>query len=101
MLNRWIRFEEQAEDVLGRWSKPHVATLPHTSIDDLKELTTNGTMLLNASLNSFAEIIDAMANELLGYLKDLSQAKLFAELMRLPVLHHHEKHFKKLKVEVV
>jgi hypothetical protein len=42
---RWIRFEEQAEGVLGRWSKPHVATLPQTSLDDLKRLLLNGTLM--------------------------------------------------------
>ena len=53
---RWIRFEEQAEDVLGRWSKPHVATLPHTSIDDLKDLIKNGVVMLDLLLTDMRDI---------------------------------------------
>jgi hypothetical protein len=44
---RWVRFEEIAESVLGRWSKPHVATLMQTSLLDLKELLIHGVILLN------------------------------------------------------
>ena len=53
---RWIRFEEQAEDVLGRWSKPHVATLPHTSIDELKDLIKNGLVMLDLLLTDMRDI---------------------------------------------
>lgn len=53
---RWIRFEEQAEDVLGRWSKPHVATLPHTAIDELKDMLQNGVMMFDALLTDMKEI---------------------------------------------
>ncbi len=42
-----MRFEEIAETVLGRWSKPHVATLVQTSLLDLKELMNTGVILLN------------------------------------------------------
>ncbi len=44
---RWVRFEEIAETVLGRWSKPHVATLMQTSLLDLKSLLESGVILLN------------------------------------------------------
>ena len=53
---RWIRFEEQAEDVLGRWSKPHVATLPQTSLDDLKLMLQNGVFLFDALLTDMKSI---------------------------------------------
>jgi hypothetical protein len=43
----WVRFEEIAENVLGRWSKPHVATLMQTALIDLKNLLQNGIILLN------------------------------------------------------
>jgi hypothetical protein len=45
---RWVRFEEIAESVLGRWSKPHVATLMQTALIDLKNLLNKGVILLNA-----------------------------------------------------
>ncbi len=44
---RWVRFEEIAETVLGRWSKPHVATLMQTALIDLKGLLKDGIILLN------------------------------------------------------
>ena len=53
---RWIRFEEQAEDVLGRWSKPHVATIPQTAINDLKALLAEGTLLYDVMLNDMKDI---------------------------------------------
>ncbi len=53
---RWIRFEEQAEDVLGRWSKPHVATIPQTALDELKDLLTDGKMIFDVLLTDMKEI---------------------------------------------
>ena len=55
-MYRWIRYEEQAEDVLGRWSKPHVATLPQTSIDELKSLLQDGKMMIDVLLSDIKEI---------------------------------------------
>lgn len=54
--NRWIRFEEQAENIIGRWSKPHVATVAQTAIDDLKDLITDGIMMLDVLLTDTREI---------------------------------------------
>jgi len=87
---RWIRFEEQAEDVLGRWSKPHVATIPQTALEELKQLLQDGEMLLDALVIDMKGIADVFANELLGYFKDLESARLFAEIMCLPHYHHHQ-----------
>ena len=55
-LYRWIRYEEQAEDVLGRWSKPHVATLPQTSLDELRHLINDGTFMFDVLLSDIKEI---------------------------------------------
>ncbi len=90
---RWIRFEEQAESVLGRWSKPHVATLPHTAIDDLDELLVESTLMFDLLLGNILEIADAVANELLdtGYLETVLQARQLAEVLCLSHRHHHLK----------
>ncbi len=53
---RWIRFEEHAEDVMGRWSKPHVATLPQTALDELKELLADGKLLFDVLLTDMRVI---------------------------------------------
>lgn len=92
---RWIRYEEQAEDVLGRWSKPHVATLPQTSIDELKDLLNDGKMMFDVLLSDMKEIADAIANELLDYFNDLETARKFVEIFCLHHHHHHEKKSKK------
>jgi hypothetical protein len=63
-LFRWIRFEEQAEDVLGRWSKPHVATIPHTAIYDLRDLLINGKMILDVLLTNIKEIAGKLATKI-------------------------------------
>ena len=67
---RWIRFEEQAEDVLGRWSKPHVATLTQTSIEELKELLVNGKMMFDLMLTDMKEIAGNCLKVLLKLIKD-------------------------------
>lgn len=56
MKSSWIRFEEQAENVSGRWSKPHVATLLQTSIDDLKELLKESVIMLDVLFTDVKEI---------------------------------------------
>jgi hypothetical protein len=51
-----VRFEEIAESVLGRWSKPHVATLLQTALVDLKILLNNGITLLNVQPSDLAAL---------------------------------------------
>jgi len=109
---RWVRFEEIAESVLGRWSKPHVATLMQTSLLDLKALLSNGVILLNvqpadlASLsrrNSFffemrrkqncfvclEMIVQGLIDK--GYIDDVDNAQKLSWILGLPHFHHHEK----------
>ena len=76
---------------MGRWSKPHVATITHTAIDELRDLASSANMVFGANINNIKELADLTANELLGSL-NLTDAQHFAELMCLPFLHHHEKH---------
>ncbi len=56
VLYSWIRFEEIAETVLGRWSKPHVATLMQMALLDLKTLLQNGILLLDLPSNELSTI---------------------------------------------
>lgn len=53
---RWVRFEEIAENVLGRWSKPHVATLMQSALLDLKNLLQEGVILLNPTASDLPTI---------------------------------------------
>jgi len=86
---RWIRYEEQAEDALERWSKPHVATLTQTSLENLKEYLINGKMLFDLIVNDMKQIADVVANELLDYFKDYDSSTRFGQLLCLPHFHHH------------
>lgn len=52
----WVRFEEIAENVLGRWSKPHVATLMQSALIDLKILLQNGVILLDVPASEIPTI---------------------------------------------
>jgi len=58
----WIRFEEIAETVLGRWSKPHVATLMQTALLDLKNHLQNGVTLLDVSSNDLSTLSRKFSN---------------------------------------
>ena len=113
---RWVRFEEIAETVLGRWSKPHVATLMQTSLTDLKILLQKGVILLNVQstdlpalsrkfqrkektfffspkkicLISFLEImVQAMTDA--QYIDSAANAQKLNWILGLPHFHHHEK----------
>ena len=59
---RWVRFEEIAESVLGRWSKPHVATLMQTALLDLKNHLQNGVTLLDVSSNDLSTLSRKFSN---------------------------------------
>ncbi|CAF2512655.1 unnamed protein product [Rotaria sp. Silwood2] len=90
---RWVRFEEIAENVLGRWSKPHVATLMQTALLDLKNLLTNGVILLNVQGTDLTALSQTIAQALIdsNYLDDVDKAQKVACILGLPHFHHHEK----------
>ncbi len=48
--------EEHAEEVIGRWSKPYVATLPNTAIDDLNDLVADGNIILDRNFSNIKSI---------------------------------------------
>ena len=65
-FSRWIKFEEHAEDVLGRWSKPHVTTLTQTSIDDLNHLIQEGVIMLDLPISSIQDIAGEIINQIIA-----------------------------------
>lgn len=93
---RWIRFEEQAEQVLGRWSKPHVATIPQTAMEGLKELLTDAITILNLQIADTKEITECMIHAADEYLGCNYKNKLkLADILNLPHFHHHQKNMEK------
>ncbi|CAF0778311.1 unnamed protein product [Rotaria sordida] len=90
---RWIRFEEIAENVLGRWSKPHVATLMQTALLDLKVLLQNGVILLDNPASDLPTISQTIAQSLLdsNYFGNPIDAQKLVCILGLPHFHHYEK----------
>ncbi|CAF1226295.1 unnamed protein product [Adineta ricciae] len=90
---RWVRFEEIAESVLGRWSKPHVATLMQTALLDLKNLISSGIILLNVQPIDLAFLSQTIVQALIDaqYLDDTAHAQKLSWILGLPHFHHHEK----------
>jgi solute carrier family 4 (anion exchanger) protein 1 len=94
---RWIRFEEQAEEVAGRWSKPHVASIPQTAIEDLKNLMHDGIIELDSNLSNMRDISASIAESVDSFFDNEHDRHLFANILRLPHYHHHTKDFKNAK----
>ncbi|UJR15917.1 hypothetical protein I4U23_002838 [Adineta vaga] len=90
---RWVRFEEIAENVLGRWSKPHVATLMQSALLDLKNLLQNGVILLNIPANDLATISQTIVQSMIeaNYFQNSAHAQKLVWILGLPHFHHHEK----------
>ncbi|CAF1623715.1 unnamed protein product, partial [Rotaria magnacalcarata] len=90
---RWIRFEEIAENALGRWSKPHVATLMQTALLNLKKLLQNGVIILNVSANDLLAISQIISQSLLDsdYFDNIEVAERLLYILGLPHFHHYEK----------
>ncbi|CAF1042986.1 unnamed protein product [Adineta steineri] len=90
---RWVRFEEIAENVLGRWSKPHVATLMQTALLDLKTLLGSGVILLNVIPTDLTGLSQQIVQSLIDakYIDDNAIAQKLSWILGLPHFHHHEK----------
>ena len=61
---RWIRFEEEAEEVLGRWTKPRVATIPQIAMEGLKEMVNDSMPIFNLQISNNKEIGERILNSL-------------------------------------
>ncbi|CAF1474126.1 unnamed protein product [Adineta ricciae] len=90
---RWVRFEEIAENVLGRWSKPHVATLMQSALLDLKNLLQEGVILLNPTASDLPTISQAIVQSMIekNYFQSTAHAQKLVWILGLPHFHHHEK----------
>jgi hypothetical protein len=87
---RWIRFEEQAEKVCGRWSKPHVASIPQMAIENLRNLMFDATIMLDLNLTNLVDITACVADSLEPFFDHSKRdVQLFMNILRLPHYHHH------------
>ncbi|XP_048584752.1 sodium-driven chloride bicarbonate exchanger isoform X2 [Nematostella vectensis] len=63
---RWVKFEEDVEEVGDRWSKPHVATLSLYSVFELRSCILHGTMLLHMNAINTSQIFDLILDDLVN-----------------------------------
>ena len=54
---RWIKYEEDLEAEVGRWGKPHVASLTFHSLINLRLCMESGTLLLDISARDLPELL--------------------------------------------
>lgn len=52
-----MKFEEDVEEGGERWSKPHVASLQLRAIHELKDLLSEGIVLLHTDANDFENVV--------------------------------------------
>lgn len=56
IIYRWIRYEQTVEGDGTRFSKPHITLLSMVSLIQLKNCLRKGVIILDARLNSFADV---------------------------------------------
>uniref|UniRef100_A0A0N5AHG9 Anion exchange protein n=1 Tax=Syphacia muris TaxID=451379 RepID=A0A0N5AHG9_9BILA len=59
-VSRWIRYEQTVEGDGTRFSKPHITLLSVVSLIQVKNCLRKGVIILDAQVNSFADVADTM-----------------------------------------
>ncbi len=97
---RWLKFLEVVEEGSGRWSKPHVATISVHTMIELRNLISNGTVLLNYESKNFKKTIEDLTNNFKDAysLTDDVRSKLRHTLL-LPQIHQcQDEHYRQLSI---
>ncbi|KRT84572.1 hypothetical protein AMK59_2894, partial [Oryctes borbonicus] len=90
---RWIKYEENVEEGLDRWGKPHVASLSFHSLLNLRKCLEDGLVILDMEEKDLPGIAYRISEEL--YKEDLITESDKAKIMRVLLLKHrhvHESH---------
>lgn len=95
---RWIKYEEDVEEGVDRWGKPHVASLSFHSLLNLRKCLEDGLVCLDMEEKDLPAIAYRITEEL--YKEDLIREEDKATIMRVLLLRHrhvnehHERGFK-------
>nr|XP_015833088.1 PREDICTED: band 3 anion transport protein isoform X2 [Tribolium castaneum] len=95
---RWIKYEEDVEEGVDRWGKPHVASLSFHSLLNLRKCLEDGLVILDMEERDLPAIAYRISEEL--YKEDLIREDDKAKIMRALLLRHrhvndhHERGFK-------
>ncbi|KAL3284873.1 hypothetical protein HHI36_019010 [Cryptolaemus montrouzieri] len=83
---RWIKYEEDVEEGVDRWGKPHVASLSFHSLLNLRKCLEDGLVLLDMEERDLAAIAYRVSEDL--YKEDLIREEDKAKIMRTLLLRH-------------
>lgn len=95
---RWIKYEEDVEEGVDRWGKPHVASLSFHSLLNLRKCLEDGLVCLDMEEKDLPAIAYRVTEDL--YKEDLIREEDKAKIMRVLLLRHrhvnehHEKSFR-------
>lgn len=95
---RWIKYEEDVEEGVDRWGKPHVASLSFHSLLNLRKCLEDGLVLLDLEEKDLPAIAYRVSEDL--YKEDLIREDDKGKIMRALLLRHrhvnehHERSFK-------
>jgi len=95
--SRWIKYEEDLEAEVGRWGKPHVASLTFHSLINLRLCMESGTLLLDISARDLPELVHRVVEDLSekGIIEEDQKAKVLRVLLyRHKHVHPHQNTFK-------
>ncbi|KAJ3661355.1 hypothetical protein Zmor_005753 [Zophobas morio] len=95
---RWIKYEEDVEEGVDRWGKPHVASLSFHSLLNLRKCLEDGVVLLDMEEHELPAIAYRISEEM--YKEDLIIEEDKSKIMRALLLRHrhvnehHDRSFK-------
>ncbi|MGH0140069.1 UNVERIFIED_CONTAM: hypothetical protein FKN15_070830 [Acipenser sinensis] len=80
---RWVRFEEDFNEDVERWDKPHVSYLTFSSLLELRRTMDKGAVLLDLQEQSLAgiasKVVDSMVKD--GQVSEQDRAQLLRALL--------------------
>ncbi|CAH1099641.1 unnamed protein product, partial [Psylliodes chrysocephalus] len=83
---RWIKYEEDVEEGVDRWGKPHVASLSFHSLLNLRRCLEEGLVILDLEEKDLPGIAYRISEDL--YKEDLIKEEDKARVMRTLLLRH-------------
>ncbi|XP_060535032.1 band 3 anion transport protein isoform X2 [Cylas formicarius] len=95
---RWIKYEEDVEEGVDRWGKPHVASLSFHSLLNLRKCLENGVVILDLEEKDLPAIAYRVSEDL--FKEDLVREEDKARIMRILLVRHrhvnehHERGFR-------
>lgn len=83
---RWIKYEEDVEEGVDRWGKPHVASLSFHSLLNLRKCLEDGVVILDIEERDLPAIAYRISEEL--FKEDLIREDDKSKIMRALLLRH-------------